>query len=123
MLGDTLTVTLGGSGGTARVCNKINQYNYSSEYLNQGTGDEVRVKVRHTKENPGSDGRKLDRHNVEITQTVYAVPDTSPEYRRVVSYTVRNFPDDTAADVVDVGEAMSYIMDDTLLTGLNGWES
>lgn len=123
MLGDTFTVTLGGSGGTARVCNKINQDNYSAEYLNRNATDEVRVKVRHTTENPGSDGRKLDRHNVEITQTVYAVPDTSPEYRRVVSYTVRNFPDDTAADVVDVGEAMSYIMDDTLLTGLNGWES
>jgi hypothetical protein len=105
------------------VCNKINQDNYSAEYLHRNATDEVRVKVRHTTENPGSDGRKLDRHNVEITQTVYAVPDTSPEYRRVVSYTVRNFPDDTAADVVDVGEAMSYVMDDTLLTGLNGWES
>jgi hypothetical protein len=105
------------------VCNKINQDNYSSEYLNQGTGDEVRVKVRHTKENPGADGRRLDRHNVEITHTVFAVPDTSPEFRRVVSTTIRNFPDDTVADAVDVLEASSYYLDSTIGTSLIGWES
>jgi hypothetical protein len=123
MLGDTITVTLGGSGGTARVCNKINQDNFTAEYLNRGTGDEVRVKVRHSRENPKADGRRLDRHNVEITHTVYAVADTSPEYTRVTSTTIRNYPDDDSADVSDLAEASSYLLDETLILKLVGWES
>lgn len=39
MLGDTLTVTLDGSGGTAVVTSKINEAGYATEYLKKRTSD------------------------------------------------------------------------------------
>lgn len=108
MLGSTLTVTLDGSGGTARVCNLINQDAYSSEYLNRSATDEVRVKVRHQQESakPGELYR-MERHNILFTQVVFATP-TATEKFREVSFTIRNRADDTAADVVNLAEAMSF---------------
>jgi hypothetical protein len=41
----------------------------------------------------------------------------------VVSTTIRNFPDDTVADAVDVLEASSYYLDSAIGTSLIGWES
>jgi hypothetical protein len=123
MLGDTLTVTIGGSGGTAKVCNKINQDNYASEYLYRDADEEVNVKVRHSKENPQADGRYFDRHNLEIKHTVFAVADTSPEYVRIVSTTIRHFKADDPADVSDVVEASSYYLDETQALKIIGWES
>jgi len=123
MLGDTLTVTLDGSGGTARVCNKINQDAYSAEYVNRVSTDEIRVKVRHQKESAKKgELYPIERHNVTITQMVFATPTTTEKYREI-SFTIRNRPDDTLVDVTNLGEAMSYYLTDTILDKLYAWES
>ncbi|UJQ85763.1 MAG: putative coat protein [Tuwendivirus faecivivens] len=122
MLGDTLTVTLGGSGGTARVCSKINQDSYSAEYLHRNTTDEVRVKVRHSIESGSTTKPKMDRHNVEFTQTVFASGDT-PEKIRQAYLVLRNSASDDSALVSDLGEALSYWLTQANFLKVIGWES
>jgi hypothetical protein len=122
MFGDTLTVTLGGSGGTAKVCNKINQDSYGAEYLlNEGTG-EIRVKIRHLKE-ALKEGElyPIERHQVEFTQTIFATGST-PQYTRDFYMIMRNYPNDTVASVSDVGEALSYFLGQTNILKVLGWE-
>lgn len=122
MFGDTLTVTLDGSGGTARVCSKINQDAYSSEYLNRLSTDEIRVRIRHSKEalKPGED-YPMERHNVEFTQTVFATP-TTPEFVRQIYVVIRNKPNDTLTDVTNLCEALPFWLTDANLDKLNIWE-
>lgn len=123
MLGDTLTITLGGSGGAARVCSKINQDAFSAEYLNRLTTDEIRVKVRHTKESAKSgELYPLERHNVLVTQRVFATPTTTEKFREV-SFTIRARPDDLVADVTNVGKAQAFYLTGTILDKLYAWES
>jgi hypothetical protein len=123
MLGDTITITLDGSGGVPRVCSKINQDSYSAEYLNRLSTDEIRVKVRHQKESlkPG-DTYPLERHNVLISQIVFPTV-TTPERYREISYTIRNRPDDAVLGVTDLGEAMCFYLTDVILDKLYIWES
>ena len=121
MLGDTLTITLGGSGGTARVCSKINQDSYSSEYLARTSTDEVRVRVRHWKVTPKT-GPSYDRHHISVTQTVFATL-TASEVVRVASSELRMSPGDDIALAVDVAEGVAFWSTGANLTKLAGWES
>lgn len=122
MLGDTITVTLGGSGGTARVCNKINQDNFGAVYLNRISTDEIEVRVRHLKETPKNGQLPIERHTFNVNQTVFAT-DTTPEFTRSAFLTLRCSKNDDTAKAVDLGEALSYLADGTLLAKLFGWES
>nr|UJQ85517.1 MAG: putative coat protein [Leviviridae sp.] len=123
MLGDSVTLTLGGSGGTERVVTKINQDNYSAEYLGRAaTGlDEIRLRVRHTKETP-KNGTAMDRHNVVLTQTVFATAET-PEIVREYYFVIRSNPSDVAASVIDLAEAGTFWSTATNLGKVLGWES
>lgn len=123
MLGDTLTITLGGSGGTARVCSKINQDSYSAEYLNKTATDQIVVKVRHQKESlKAGESYAKERHNITVTQTVFATA-SAEEIFREVSFTIRSRSNDTTASVTDVGEAVAYWLTSSNLDKLNQWES
>lgn len=122
MFGDTITMTLDGSGGTARVCSKINQDAYSSEYLNRNSTDEIRVKIRHSVESlkPGQ-LYPIERHNVEVTQTVFATVST-PEFIRQAYVVFRNTKNDALVDVTNLNEALVFWLTDTVLDKLNIWE-
>jgi hypothetical protein len=122
MFGDTLTVTLDGSGGTARVCSKINQDAYSSEYLNRISTDEIRVRIRHSKEAAkAGQSYPMERHNVEFTQTVFATP-TAEEKVRQIYVVIRNRADDALVDVTNLAEALPFWLTDANLDKLNIWE-
>lgn len=124
MLGDTFTVTLDGSGGTAVVCSKINQDNFSAEYFKKDSGNlyDIRVRVRHSKESPTKEGIVFDRHNVEITQTVYATA-TLPQYVRQAYAVIRNQAADDLVGITNVVEALSFWLTDANSDKLIGWES
>lgn len=123
MLGDTFTVTLGGSGGTARVCSKINQDSYGAEYLHRNTTDEVRVKVRHSVEKPTVSKPAYDRHNVEITQTVFPTEALPGGRFRQFYYIIRCEAGDDMTAVVDVAEAGAFWSTGANLDKIVGWES
>jgi len=110
MLGSTLTVTLDGSGGTAKVLPLINQDGYASEYyLDDGTVW-YRAKVRHSTDNVKAGTQAFDRHTVTFQR--FLKPATAYPLGRLteIIFTIRNDPNEVAADVIDLSEAMSFYM-------------
>lgn len=124
MLGTTLTLTLDGSGGTAKVLPLINQDGYSSEYFLDDTLVTYRAKVRHSRDSVKAGSQSYDRHSVTFTRYVKPTS-TLPSSQSEVTFTVRNDPNGTISDIVDVSEAMSFFMVKAggIATKLLGWES
>lgn len=102
--GATITVTVN---AVAKVLNRINQDNYGSEYWLKSNTDEYRMKIRHQKESPQADGRRFDRHNIELTHRVFATP-TAAEIVRISSYTLRVYDVD---DVTVAGQVSGGFID------------
>lgn len=124
MLGSSLTITLDGSGGTAKVLPLINQDGYSSEYYLDDTTVTYRAKVRHSTDNVKAGSQAFDRHTVTFSR--YLKPDgDTPGSLSEVSFTIRNDPNGTASDIIDVAEAMSFYMVKAggISAKLLGWES
>ncbi len=70
MLGSTLTVTLNGSGGTAKTLALINQDGYSSEYFLDDTTVTYRARVRHSRDTVKAGTQPFDRHVVTFERFV-----------------------------------------------------
>lgn len=118
MLGDTITITVN---AVAKALKKINQDSYSSEYLLREVDGEYRLKVRHSTDKGTIRGEIMDRHNVELSRTVFG---TSPDdgYTVIVSSTLRN-PQRVAG--VEVDQISDGLADFVKANGvlLVGWES
>jgi len=124
MLGSTFTVTLDGSGGTAKVLPLINQDGYSSEYFLDDTTVTYRAKVRHSHDSLKAGSQAFDRHTVTITRFLKPTATTASSQSEI-SFTIRNDPNGTASDIIDVSEAMSFYMVKAggIAAKLLGWES
>lgn len=125
MLGSTLTITLDGSGGTAKSLPLINQDGYSSEYyLDDGTVT-YRAKVRHSRDKVRLGTQAFDRHTVTFSRFVKPTDVIPLGSLSEVTMTVRNDPNGTQADIIDVSEAMSFYMVKAggIAAKLLGWES
>lgn len=59
--------------GTAYSLVKINQDQYSSEYLLRSSGSELRLAIRNTTYRDKARNVMIDRHNVEFTETVFPI--------------------------------------------------
>nr|UJQ84891.1 MAG: putative coat protein [Leviviridae sp.] len=123
MIGDTITITMGGFGGDPRVLKKINQDNYSSEYMHRTVTDELVLKVRHAKEKARNGAPALDRHNVVLSQRVFATVD-SPERYREFYFVYRVAPGDDLSDA-NLGPLglSDWIMTIGNIDKIAGWES
>nr|UJQ85499.1 MAG: putative coat protein [Leviviridae sp.] len=125
MLGSTLTVTLDGSGGTAKSLPLINQDGYGAEYfLDDGTVT-YRAKVRHSRDTVKTGTQPFDRHVVTFERFVKPVAPATIGSMTQVTYTVRNDPAGVSADIIDLSEAMSFYMVKAggIAAKLLGWES
>lgn len=125
MLGTTLTITMDGSGGTAKVLPLINQDGYSSEYfLDEGLVT-YRAKVRHSRDTVKAGTQPFDRHVVTFTRFVKPTEAVPLGSQTDVSFTIRNDPNGVSADEIDVSEAMSFYMVKAggIAAKLLGWES
>jgi hypothetical protein len=125
MLGTSLTITLDGSGGTAKVLPLINQDGYSSEYYLDDSTVTYRAKVRHSKDNVKAGSQAFDRHTVTFSRYVKPTEAIPLGSLSEVTYIVRNDPNGAAADIIDVSEAMSFYMVKAggIAAKLLGWES
>lgn len=125
MLGSTLTVTLDGSGGTAKVLPLINQDGYGAEYYLDDTTITYRAKVRHSRDNVKAGTQKFDRHTVTFSRFVKPTSLIPLGSLTEVSFTIRNDPDGVPADMIDVSEALSFYMVKAggIAAKLLGWES
>jgi hypothetical protein len=125
MLGSTLTVTLDGSGGTAKVLPLINQDGYTSEYFLDETTVTWRAKVRHSKDTVKAGTQPFDRHTVTFQR--FLKPTTTYPLGNLteVIYTIRTTPLEVQSDVIDLSEAMSFYMVKAggIAAKLLGWES
>jgi hypothetical protein len=124
MLGTSLTITLDGSGGTPKILPLVNQDGYSSEYFLDDGLVTYRAKVRNSRDTVKSGSQAFDRHSVTFTRTLKPTA-TVAGSQSEVSFTIRNDPNGTASDIVDVSEAMSFYMVKAggIATKLLGWES
>jgi len=120
MLGDTFVLPHADGNIT---CNKINQDGYSSEYLYKGTTSEYTVRVRHTKTKATTSRPAMDRHNVEVVQTIYAVPDVSDQYERKFYVVIENLPSDSDVKNVDALADWLIATANANVTKLLGWQS
>jgi hypothetical protein len=125
MLGTTLTITLDGSGGTAKVLPLINQDGYSSEYFLDEATVSFRAKVRHGHDTVKAGAQAFDRHSVTFTRYLKPTVTFPDGLTSEVTHTIRLSPADTASDVIDVSEAMSFYMVKAggIAAKLLGWES
>ena len=125
MLGTSLTITLDGSGGTAKVLPLINQDGYSSEYFLDDNTTTYRARVRNSRDNVKAGTQAFDRHTVTFTRYVKPTEALPSGSLSEVSFTIRNDPNGAAADIIDVSEAMSFYMVKAggIAAKLLGWES
>lgn len=125
MLGTTLTITLDGSGGTAKILPLVNQDGYSSEYyLDEGLVT-YRAKVRHSRDTVKAGTQPFDRHTVTFTKFVKPVAPDTLGSQSEISFTLRTDPNGAQADQIDLSEAMSFYMVKAggIAAKLLGWES
>lgn len=96
MFADTITITIN---SVAKVLSRINQDSYSSEYFLRETTQDFRLKLRNsTYTDKARGGKKIDRHNVELVQTIYAV---SPAVYNTVHKAYAVFENEQGVAIVD----------------------
>lgn len=110
MLGSTLTITMDGSGGTAKVLPLINQDGYSSEYFLDEGLITYRAKVRHSRDTVKAGTQPFDRHVVTFQRFVKPTSTIPLGSLTEISFTIRTDPVGVSADIIDVSEAMSFYM-------------
>jgi len=125
-LGSTLTITMDGSGGTAKVLPLINQDGYGAEYyLDEGLIT-YRAKVRHSKDNVKAGTQPFDRHTVTFSRFVKPTASIPLGSLTEISHVFRTDPLlGVQADMIDLSEAMSFYMVKAggIAAKLLGWES
>lgn len=119
MLGDTLAITVN---AVAKTLRKINQDAYSAEYLLRETTQEFRMKIRHSAEKALVSGLPMDRHNAELTQTIFPSVTYPTGLTRQVYVVLRNAKSDAATDVDYLSDALAD-WTKTNAPALVGWES
>lgn len=125
MLGTTLTITLDGSGGTAKILPLINQDGYTTEYFLDEATVQWRAKVRHSTDNVKAGTQDYVRHSVTFERYLKPTATYPLGQRSEIMFTMRHSKDDVSSDVIDVSEAMSFYMVKAggIAAKLWGWES
>jgi len=122
MFSDTLTVTIN---SVAKTLTRINQDKYSSEYFLRETTGEYRMRLRNTsyvdKTRPVP--VTVDRHNVELVQTLYPVAPAVNSTVRKAYAVVENDRGDTIVDPVKFWAGSLAFITEANLTKLANFES
>lgn len=120
MFADTITITIN---SVAKVLNRINQDGYSSEYYLRGSADEFRLRIRNTQYTDKVTGRAVDRHTVELTQTVFPIaPATIPTVRKAYSV-LENQTQDGVTEPLNFDLGFMAFFTSANVTKLLNWES
>lgn len=119
MLGDTITIT---RNAVANVLVKINQDNFTSQYLLRTATEEFRLNVRHSTESAKAGAIPFERHNIEYIHTVFATS-TVPEVKQIASVTMRCQRGDDPAQMLLTAKAIIAYCSDSNLGKLIAWES
>lgn len=104
MFGDTIALTVGGVGKTL---NKVNQDNFSSDYLLKEATGQYRLRIRHQLPPTKVGEASRERANAELIYELYATPTTAKQIRK--SYIV------IEQDSIDSDTTLSKALLDWLL--------
>lgn len=118
MIGDTLSIT---HNGVAVVLNKINQDNFGAEYLKRTSTEEFRVRIRHQLESAKAGARPNERHNVELTRTVFDLVAGDQSYQTYIVIRAPKGTDPVTAE--RVANALVGVMSTSMVTKVVGLES
>jgi hypothetical protein len=99
MFTDPQSVTVN---AVARSLIRINQDQYSSEWLLRSSTDEFRMFIRNTTRTDKARSVLIDRHNIELRWTVFPIAPATRSYVRRTTVTVENEQGDTLTDPVGV---------------------
>jgi hypothetical protein len=95
MFADPQTLTVN---SVAKNLVRINQDQYSSEYLLRSTTNEFRLKIRNSSYLDKARKVMIDRHNVEFTETVFPVAPATLSTVRKTYIVLENQQGDTLAN-------------------------
>lgn len=101
--------------------NRINQDSYGSEYYFRSTTEDFRVKIRHQTEKVGLDGVVMERHNVELTHTVFSVTPGVADTVEQIYFVLRNPKSRAAATVAKLGDMLTAFATNTHYQDLVAW--
>jgi hypothetical protein len=99
MFADPQTVTVN---AVALTLIRINQDQYSSEWLLRSNLDEFRMYIRNSTRTDKARGVAIDRHNIELRWTIFPVAPATRSFIRRTTITVENEQGDTLTDPVGV---------------------
>jgi len=121
MFADTLTGTIN---SVANVMVRVNQDGYSSEYRLKETDGEFRLRLRNSSYvDKTRGGQVVNRHNVELIHTVYAVaPATFPYIRKTYAVFEDDRGDTIATCAKEVVGTLA-LLTEANVTKLENWES
>jgi len=121
MFADTITITIN---SVAKVLNRINSGDaFSSEYLLRGTLDEFRLRIRHSSYLDKTTGLTRNRHNVELTQTVFPVsPATIYQVKKNYIVLEEN-QNEVVTDALNFDLGFMAFFTSANITKLLNWES
>nr|UJQ85659.1 MAG: putative coat protein [Leviviridae sp.] len=105
-----------------KTLEQINQDQYGTEYLLRESTQEFRVKIRHSRENATKGGVKMDRHNVDLTRTVFGTG-TDPDIVEQVYIVFRNEARADVAVSAELGAALTALMVEARFADLGAWLS
>lgn len=121
MFADTLTITIN---SVAKVLTRVNTgQDFASEYRLRGTLDEFRLRIKHSSYTDKASGKVMNRHSVELVQTIYPVaPAVNSSIRK--SYCVLEEPaNDVVTDVLNYDLGFVGFFTSPNLTKLLNYES
>lgn len=118
--GDTVTVTIN---AVPKILNRISDDGYTSEYFLRESASEFRMRIRHSTRVDSARGVRVDRHNVELTETVYPVAPAVVTTERKAYVIMENDYDDGAVDPLDFDLGFVGFITSANITKLINWES
>lgn len=121
MFTDTITITIN---AVAKVLNRVNQDGYGSEYFLRDTAGSFRLKLRNSSYTDKTRGGiKVDRHNIELVETVFAVaPATINTIRKYYSV-LENDQVDSVVSSAKFAAGVTGFQTEANFTKLLNWES
>lgn len=118
MIGEQVTVTYN---AVAYTLERINQDNYSSEYLKRDAVHELRLRIRHQNEKASPGQKPFERHNVELTRTVFDAVNGDKVYQAYQVIRLQKGTDPDAAELVN--KALCALTTDAFVDKIVGWQS
>lgn len=120
MFADNITLTID---GTDKVLVRINQDKYSSEYFLREADGEFRMNIRHASYVNKTSGRRTDRHNAELIQTIYQDDLSVAPRTRKAYFIFEHEAAEASTDPVQFTLGLMGFANYANLTKLMNWES